>query len=555
MKLIKMSLSAMTIILVNGCGGSSGYDGIENPTSSEHNVTVNRDVQVQSLGNANKIHVNIDIQGREKNLYVLLTNYGESSSRPIVKYNAKSTNKTKETKNNYKVFNTNQNDSIVKSIPNLSEYSKSLKSIAEQNVEGLSPLDLQSSYYGSEEFCTVGDDRDGRCLAKTTATLRQVVPGVETRNSGRKTLNIFVSNDSFDDGFGCMKKTCVTQSMIDKLANTFLKPGYDNDIYDWVTNIYGEEWGNKAHEKEEYYIPANNQITILVSDLFEDDNPNGGVIGYFSPKDNYRPSSVSGSNNRIMFYIDSVMLGNENGDGFWEKNIYSTLAHEFQHMIHFYKKTVLRDAVTDTWINEMISETTEDILATKLNFTGTRGVDPRDGTAGSPNNILGRFPSFNQNSSVDLTSWEGRAYDYGKASSFGAFLVRNYGGAKVLKSIVASGYTDYRSVEDAIGQDFKTLLRDWGVAVMLSDKIASRAERPTYNTGNFIYDDYGDSTYRLGSVNFYNYNPKPKFHNYSTPTYTDPKSNTFYKIGSNVTGKTQIDLELNGYTEATLIAR
>ena len=31
--------------------------------------------------------------------------------------------------------------------------------------------------------------------------------------------------------------------MVDAMGEQFLKAGEDNDIYDWVTGIYGDPWG------------------------------------------------------------------------------------------------------------------------------------------------------------------------------------------------------------------------------------------------------------------------------------------------------------------------
>ena len=42
-------------------------------------------------------------------------------------------------------------------------------------------------------------------------------------------------------------KDCVTQQMTDAVADQFLRPGAGNDIYDWVSNIFGAPWGPHSH--------------------------------------------------------------------------------------------------------------------------------------------------------------------------------------------------------------------------------------------------------------------------------------------------------------------
>jgi hypothetical protein len=398
----------------------------------------------------------------------------------------------------------------------------------------------------------------------TQATLRKVVSSVTTE-FGSKTLNVWVSDDSFDSGSGCSKSKCVTQNMIDALSDTFLKSDSDNDIYDWVTNIFGEEWGSDAQEQSSNLIGETDQIDILLTDIDNDDSTNGGVVGYFYSKDNYQSSSISGSNERIMFYADAVLFAKEEGssweiDDFWPKEMISTLAHEFQHMIHFYQKTILRTSIgTDTWINEMLSETMEEVISTKIRHNGPRGVEYTDGSAGDPGNTHGRYPDFNENNTLSLTEWSGSLADYSKVNAFGAYLTRNYG-VKILHDIVHNNKVHEDAIEYAIqhisseneNKTFDDILREWGGAVMLSD-YENLQDTPQYNTGDFTANIYGNSTYQLGSINFFNYNPQPTI--YTTNGTVEPQGNYYYKVGEGLSGTVDINITLNGTTEATLIAK
>ena len=57
--------------------------------------------------------------------------------------------------------------------------------------------------------------------------------------------------------------------MVDALAAGFLRPGNDNDIYDWVTAIFGDPWG--PHD-DAALIPAEyaEQVHILIYDISDD---------------------------------------------------------------------------------------------------------------------------------------------------------------------------------------------------------------------------------------------------------------------------------------------
>jgi len=536
-------------------------------TNDVNTIHITNDVQIESLGKATSINKTIKIDtATAKNLYILFTNDNPSSSETVqITHNAKispafkiaSTQKTIASKKSYILptpnhiqnFTQNIQSRLIENNISISRQFKSLSIEPSYDIAGLTTQRFYLDISSSGPF--------------TDATARKVVSNVSTA-MGSKTLNIWVSDDSFF-GSGCSKAKCVTQEMVDALADIFLKAGADNDIYDWDTNIFGEEWGAAASSKYSNLIGANNEITILLTDIENDDSTNGGVLGYFYAKDNYSKESISGSNERIMFYIDAVLFANSENttwsiDDYWPKEMISTLAHEFQHMIHFYEKnTLLSENMTDTWMNEMLSETTEEVVATKIHHTGPRGVAYTDGSAGISGNTDGRYPLFNSTNTLSLTSWGNNLQDYSKVNAFGAFLTRNYGGVKVLHDIMYNTFSDEQAVMDAVhktvqgeGKLFGDLVREWGVAVLLSTQ-DNLMDMPTYNTGDFTPNTYGNSTYDLGSINFFNYNPMPTI--YTTAGTVQPQANYYYKIGDNISADVDINITLPASVEATLIAR
>lgn len=84
------------------------------------------------------------------------------------------------------------------------------------------------------------------------------------------------------------------------------------------------------------------RIHILMFDIQDDYNPPTTTVyvgGYFDPSDQ------SGQNRMDMFYMDCVQLAPAT------QGFYGTLAHEFQHMIHFQ-----HDGDEENWINEGLSD-------------------------------------------------------------------------------------------------------------------------------------------------------------------------------------------------------
>jgi len=531
-------------------------------------IYITEDYEVHQLGKGSTVNKRVQVDTTAKSLYILLSNYSPTASDSvIITHNAKvsAVKKSARVASNTKL---SKKYTILPTPTHIQNFqytlkdrliSNSSKKTAQFKSFSLEPL--RKDVAGNTQTFYLDTSDSG---PSTQATARKIVSDISTAQ-GTKTLNIWVSDDSFDSGSGCSKARCVTQTMVDAFAETFLKAGADNDIYDWVSNIFGEEWSSDASAKYSNVIAANNEITILLTDIDGDNSTNGGTVGYFYAKDNYAQSSLSGSNERIMFYIDSVLFAKEDEDeawsmdAYWPKEMISTIAHEFQHMIHFYQKYIINEVDTIVWLDEMLSETIEDVVATKLHLNGPRGIDYTDGSAGSPGNTEGRYPLFNENNTLSLTNWQNNLRDYSKVNAFGAFLTRNYGGAKILHDIVHNSLNDVEAVVDAVGKTaqgsgktFDDILREWGIAVLLSDN-DNLQNQPAYNTGDFTQDTYGNSTYELGSINFFNYDPLPTI--YSVGGTVRPQSNYFYKIGDNITGSVDINITLSDTTEATLIVK
>jgi hypothetical protein len=350
---------------------------------------------------------------------------------------------------------------------------------------------------GTDTFNYIQDASDSSDTVPTT--LRGQALNVPT-SFGNKSLFLWVADDSWETGG--TKANLVNQSMVNNLIDAFLTAGTDNDIYDWVTAIYGEEWSSSGFSE---LIAPTDEIHIVLFDINDDNSTTGGTVGYFWSKDNFRAATVSGSNEKILFALDSVLVATPEGptwepSDYWFQECISTLAHEFQHMINFYQRVVERNQSDPVWINEMLSMMTEDLLADKLANSGPRGVDGTDYTAGASGNLLGRLPVFNYFNDDPLSLWPDptsatgtdHARAYAKSYAFGAYLSRTYGGAAFAKEFYESRHPSYNSTFRAIqntiyvltGEDIEAdeLMENWGAAVLLSD-LEEPQEFYTYNHG------------------------------------------------------------------------
>ena len=361
-------------------------------------------------------------------------------------------------------------------------------------------------------------DRDNNHdLVAIPATARRVVTDRET------TLALWVADQEW--GPDCSGAgPCVTREMVDALAERFLRPGAGNDIHDWVTAIYGQPWGPHSHEN---LIPpeAAEEIHILLFDIEGDGAPEPGecrIVGFYWGLHSYlrnpeQPFTAI-SAERLIFLMDSVFMALPEGPT-WEVTdrrpsiVISTLAHEYQHMIHFYQKPILRDAGSETWLNEMASEVGEDLIADKLKVNGPRGVAYDDPTAGAPGNERGRLPYYNLFNDIQVTAWRGKLANYAVNYALGAYLARTYGGAELFSDIVQSGGAGVDAIEAALAAGghevtFGEVLADWAVATLLSDR-TSVPSRYRYNPGRWSVSHAGGEHYRLGSIDLYNYRYEP----------------------------------------------
>ena len=397
--------------------------------------------------------------------------------------------------------------------------------------------------------------------AKCVAVVGATVSG-QTR-----TLSVWIDQSDLSE---------IGSTALTDLASTFLQSSGSNDIYHWDTAVVGEPWGPQNDPNLMAWDP-HNTVTILLTHL--NAVYSGGVIvGYFWAKDNFTAAALPGSNERIMFYIDSYLYGvkRETGDSgtwtptnYWPKIVFSTLAHEFQHMIQFYQKQVLRGGGsnatgTDTWINEMCSMLMEDLVSDKLGVEGPRGVNPTDGSAGAPNNGLGRIPDFNasSNASLAVAGSNFGLTQYSVAYAFGSWLLRNYGGPALLTRIVQCPETDYTAVVNAAAafsgrtESMQLLLERWAASVLISDNTGAPFGY-RYNTGGWMSFSEGSETFNLGSIDVFNYSPTLTVYSGSAPIPAAPyySSNIYFKAASMLGGPRTFTVSLPQGTVMSIVLK
>jgi len=203
------------------------------------------------------------------------------------------------------------------------------------------------------------------------------------------------------------------------------------------------------------------------------------VGGYYSTSDEYPRSVDPYSNEREMFYCNLGSAGP--GDSYYD----STLAHEFQHMIHWYQ-----DANEDTWVNEGFSD-----LAAQLN-----GFDP------------GHAFLFLMQPDIQLNTWSDleSGPHYGASYLFMAYFLDRFGD-ETTQALVAqpkNGIAGINEVLQPKGLTFDDLFADW--------VIANHLDAPDLADGRYGYKELDTMRATVNNHSTYPVRERADVHQYGT---------------------------------------
>lgn len=147
---------------------------------------------------------------------------------------------------------------------------------------------------------------------------------------------------------------------------------YNNQLNGDQAAQLGKEFDNRIYARDTRYfgmpsdVDGNGKVNILCYDIQDGFDGSGGyVAGYFYPLDLFDADT---SNKSEIFYIDTYpLMGTGTSKNVNVTEAYSTLAHEFQHMISFNQKVFIQHHwdTFDTWIDEGMSMAAEQIYTGK----------------------------------------------------------------------------------------------------------------------------------------------------------------------------------------------
>ncbi len=207
--------------------------------------------------------------------------------------------------------------------------------------------------------------------------------------------------------------------------------------YGLVSHLYGEPADKLYNEDGSEYGDMESKsktglkINIMLYDMLEE----GNVYGFVYHGDVYH--NIGGSNEGRFVYIDSQTTLNK------PLEAYSTAQHEFSHTISKNQKAILHGREWTYWYGELLAMMCEDMMQ---NYLGIDDSEVDENMACTPK---ARLPQANALAWRNGISGED-SLAYASVFQFGAWLSRNFGGARFIKELAQNAYVDMESVLRAV---------------------------------------------------------------------------------------------------------
>lgn len=274
------------------------------------------------------------------------------------------------------------------------------------------------------------------------------------------------------------EEVAVNEDAVKRLMDDFQQNTYPTN-----REFFGSEWNPGVDGDPRLYILFARGLGF-------------NLLGYYSSDDEYSKLANENSNEKEIFFINADNTSPSDPD------LASTLAHEFQHMIHW-----AQDINEETWMNEGAS-----MLAEALNDV------PPDSYA----------EDFTNDPDLQLTAWDGddSLPHYGAGYLFWAYFLDRFG-EETTKALVAEDANGMAAVDNVLAATGQTdldtsepltaeeLFADWVIANYINDADFDQGQfgypsRPNLNraeTTDVFYDcpvrqqatvhQFGTDYYRL----------------------------------------------------------
>lgn len=239
-----------------------------------------------------------------------------------------------------------------------------------------------------------------------------------------------------------LEAKAISEENLDKLVRE-----WEERIYPRLTAVFGSE--------PRPGVDGESRIFIVLSPAVDNWGKEKGLMGYFWSRDAV-PSTLSRSNQKEVLFMTDQLFDRP------ELTSFGTLAHEFQHLLNFSRKSARLGyrLAEETWLDEGLS-----MYAMEVAGYGLPAGDYH---------IAKDLRVFQEDSSsFSLTSWaeNPNGFAYGQSYLFVRYLVDRYG-----PEIIAEILNDNRAGVSCVGAvlakrgtSFSEHFRAWSIANFISD--------------------------------------------------------------------------------------
>lgn len=237
---------------------------------------------------------------------------------------------------------------------------------------------------------------------------------------------------------------------------------FDDPTYDRVVDVYGMPSD----------VDANERVIILftpVVNLLTPPGSDGFVAGFFFGLD---LTTAQGSNQAEIFYSVVPDPDGEFGDARTQERILEVvppvLAHEFQHMVHFNERRLIRaGGAEDLWLSEALAHTAESVVAEEF---AARGNDERALDFELSNIARARRYLLDPEDTRLVAQFGGGTLaERGAGWMFMQYLRGHFDGDAILTQLTRTTATGVANVTSQTGDTWLNLVSHWLVANYADD--------------------------------------------------------------------------------------
>ncbi|MEQ1855990.1 MAG: IPT/TIG domain-containing protein [Longimicrobiales bacterium] len=310
----------------------------------------------------------------------------------------------------------------------------------------------------------------------------------------RRTFNVLNPQGGFDR-VGAVAEWVSSQAAI--FVDTLSPPGgfnlgeiatfasrFDQVIHPQVTSVFGG-----ASD-----LDANQRVVVLFTPAVNRLTPRGaaGFVGGFFYGVDLLPTTT-GSNSGEVFYAlvpdPTGIHSSPRQKADVARAVPAILAHEYQHMVHFNERILVRGAPAQEslWMSEALAQMAEEVVARAYQWLGDSASDSlfRSGTRQRARLYLQRVDSV----SLLVTTGQGSLAERGAGFLHLLYLDDRIGNG-ILGRLTRTTRTGVTNVEAETGLLWEDLVADWWSAVFLDGFAAPPLAYPTVDLRAFLGNPY-----------------------------------------------------------------